>query len=243
LIRWGALLHEKFLLPQFASADISAVVDDLGAHGIDFERAWLAPYVEFRFPRIGVTEIGGIELELRSAIEPWHVLGDDSSSGAAARYVDSSTERLQVSVRDFEPTRQLLSCNGSPVPLVSAGTPGYYVAGVRYKAWKPWTSLHPTMEVDSPLHFEVVDRPARLSLGGATYHVVHPGGRVYETPPVNAKEADARRLARFEAGGHTTGVIDVDALDAQLAWRAAPGADYSCTLDLRRRVPRRWGRS
>ena len=130
-------------------------------------------------PRIGITHVGGtegdgVELELRSAIEPWHVLGDDSSSGAAARYVDSSTERLQVSVRNFEPARHLLACNGSPVPLVAAGTPGYYVAGVRYKAWKPWSSLHPTIDLDTPLRFDLIDRASQLSLGGATYHVVHP---------------------------------------------------------------------
>ena len=247
LIRWGNSLHEKFLLPHFALADISAVVDDLRAHGINFDRAWLAPYAEFRFPRIGLTHVGGtdgdrLQLELRSAIEPWHVLGDDSSSGAAARYVDSSTERLQVSVRNFEPARHLLACNGSPVPLVSAGTPGYYVAGVRYKAWKPWSSLHPTIEIDTPLRFDVIDRASQLSLGGATYHVVHPGGRSYDTPPVNAKEAEARRARRFEEGGHTTGTIDVAALDSQLAWREAAGSDYALTLDLRRRVPRRWGR-
>ncbi len=151
------------------------------------------------------------------------VLGDDSSSGAAARYVDSSTERLQVSVRNYEPARHLLACNGLPVPLVAAGTPGYYVAGVRYKAWKPWSSLHPTLDLDTPLRFDLIDRASQLSLGGATYHVVHPGGRSYDTPPVNAKEAEARRARRFEAGGHTTGVIDVPALDSQLAWRGAVG--------------------
>jgi uncharacterized protein (DUF2126 family) len=221
-------------------------VDDLRAHGIDFDRAWLAPFAEFRFPRIGITHVGGtegVELELRSAIEPWSVLGDDSSSGAAARYVDSSTERLQVSVRNFEPARHLVACNGSPVPLVAAGAPGHYVAGVRYKAWKPWSSLHPTLDLDTPLQFDLIDRASQLSLGGATYHVVHPGGRSYDTPPVNAKEAEARRARRFEAGAHAAGVVDVPALESQLAWRGAAGADYALTLDLRRRVPRRWGRA
>jgi uncharacterized protein (DUF2126 family) len=184
-----------------------------------------------------------VELELRFAIEPWHVLVDDAASGAAARYVDSSTERMQISVSGFDPARHLLACNGSPVPLMSAGPPGHYVAGIRYKAWKPWSSLHPTLEVDAPLRIEVIDRAARISLGGATYHVSHPGGRSYDKPPVNAQEAEARRRARFEGFGHTPGMIDVEALDSQLAWRAIPGADYAHTLDLRHRVPRRWGRS
>jgi uncharacterized protein (DUF2126 family)/transglutaminase-like putative cysteine protease len=240
LVRWGTTLHERFLLPHFAMADITDVVADLRAHDLDFDAAWLAPYHEFRFPRIGVTTIGAaggteVELELRQAIEPWNVLGEEATSGGTARYVDSSTERVQVSVSGFVLGRQVLTCNGRPVPLAATGTPGHYVAGVRYRAWKPWSALHPTLEIDAPLHFDVVDRSARLSLGGATYHVVHPGGRSYEHPPVNAQEAEARRAGRFEALGHTSGPIDVEALDAEAGRRAATQVDYPLTLDLRRR--------
>jgi uncharacterized protein (DUF2126 family) len=125
--------------------------------------------------------------------------------------------------------------------LTATGTPGSYVAGVRYKAWNPWSSLHPTLEVDSPLSFDLIDRGSRFSLGGATYHVVHPGGRTYDRPPVNASEAEARRAGRFEAMGQATGVIDLEALDAQLIRRSARDDEYPLTLDLRRRVPRAWG--
>ena len=225
----------------FALADIAEVVTDLRVHGIEFELSWLLPFVEFRFPRIGVTKISGVELELRSAIEPWHVLGEEAAAGSAARYVDSSTERLQVAVSDFLPERHLLTCNGRPVPLTATGTPGSYVAGVRYKAWKPWSSLHATLGVDTPLAFDLIDRVSRISLGGATYHVVHPGGRSYDHPPVNASEAEARRARRFEAMGHTTGMIDPEALDAQLTNRSAGDDEFPLTLDLRRRVPRAWG--
>ncbi len=242
LVRWGTQLHERFLLPHFTMADIGEVVADLRSHGFQLDPAWFAPYLEFRFPRIGVSEAGGVEIELRSAIEPWHVLGEESASGSTARYVDSSTERLQVKVSGFVPGRHVLACNGVAVPLTSTGTPGSYVAGVRYKAWKPWSALHPTLEIDSPLYFDVIDRASRLSLGGATYHVVHPGGRSYDHPPVNAAEAESRRGARFEALGHATGEIDVEALDAQLAWRATTDTDYPLTLDLRRRLPQHWGR-
>ena len=242
LIRWGTRLHERFLLPHFVATDLADVVADLRRHQIDIDLAWFDPYLEFRFPRIGVTSIGDIELELRAAIEPWHVLGEESSSGGTARYVDSSVERVQVTVSGFDTSRYAVTCNGQPVPLRPTGTPGEYVAGVRYKAWKPWSALHPTLEVDSPLVFDVVDLGNRLSLGGATYHVVHPGGRSYEHPPVNAKEADARRARRFEAMGHTTGVIDVDALESQAAQRSGAADDYPLTLDLRRRTPPRWGR-
>jgi uncharacterized protein (DUF2126 family)/transglutaminase-like putative cysteine protease len=242
LVRWGTALHERFLLPHYAMADMAEVVADLRAHDLDVDLAWFAPYLEFRFPQIGVTEAGGVSLELRSAIEPWHVLGEEASSGATARYVDSSTERLQVRVNGFVPARQLLTCNSRPVPLVPTGTPGEFVAGVRYRAWKPWSALHPTLEIDSPLTFDVVDRAGTVSLGGATYHVVHPGGRSYDHPPVNAQEAEARRARRFEAMGHTTGMVDVEALDQAQAWRAAEPAEYPATLDLRRHRPQAWGR-
>ena len=242
LVRWGTALHERFLLPHFVMADVADVVADLRAHDLDVDLSWFDPYLEFRFPLIGVTEAGGVSLELRSAIEPWHVLGEEASSGATARYVDSSTERLQVLLSGFVPGRHLVTCNSRPVPLTPTGTSGEYVAGVRYRAWKPWSALHPTLEIDSPLTFDVVDRAAAVSLGGATYHVVHPGGRAYDHPPVNAYEAEARRHKRFEAIGHTTGMVDVEALDQALAWRAAELDEFPVTLDLRRRRPEHWGR-
>jgi uncharacterized protein (DUF2126 family)/transglutaminase-like putative cysteine protease len=241
LVRWGTASHERFLLPHFALADIAQVVADLRAHDIEFDLSWLLPFVEFRFPRIGVTTVSGVELELRSAIEPWYVLGEEATAGGTARYVDSSTERLQVAVNGFVPEQHVLTCNGRPVPLAAAGTPGRYVAGVRYKAWKPWSSLHPSLDVDSPLSFDLIDRASRLSRGGATYHVIHPGGRAYAHPPVNALEAEARRSRRFEPMGHTTGMIDLEALDSQLIRRTASDDEYPLTLDLRRPVPRGWG--
>ncbi|MFT4084838.1 MAG: transglutaminase family protein, partial [Nocardioides sp.] len=239
LVRWGTALHEDFLVPHGCLRDIAEVVDDLQAFGVDFDPGWLAPYAEFRFPRIGRTAIGrtGVELELRQAIEPWHVLGEEATAGGTARYVDSSVERIQVSVRGLDPHRQLVTCQGVPVPLTTAtpGSPdGELYAGVRYKAWAPWSSLHPSIDVQAPLHFDVVDLADEVSLGGATYHVVHPGGRSYDHPPVNASEAEARRASRFEPRGHTPGRLDVAAMRSAAA-RAA-SADYPHTLDLRRLV-------
>lgn len=260
LVRWGTALHEDFLLPQGAIRDIGEVVADLRAHGIAFEQTWLDSFTEFRFPRIGMTRIsasgagastrpenadeggwtgfgagaGGasIELELRQAIEPWHVLGEEATAGGTARYVDSSVERVQVTVRGIDPARHLVAVNGVEIPLTSTGNSGEYYAGVRYRAWQPWSALHPTIEVHAPLTFEVVDIPSEASLGGATYHVVHPGGRAYEHPPVNANEAEARRSGRFEPRGHTPGAFDV--AGAREAGRRAATSDYPRTLDLRR---------
>jgi uncharacterized protein (DUF2126 family) len=235
LTRWGTALHEDFLLPQGAIADIGEVVADLRAHGIAFEESWLAPFTEFRFPRIGATRVEGIELELRQAIEPWHVLGEEATAGGTARYVDSSVEKVQISVRGIDLHRHLVTCQGVPVPLTPTGTPGEFYAGVRFRAWQPWSALHPSIAVQAPLHVDVVDTASEVSLGGATYHVVHPGGRSYDHPPVNANSAEARRASRFEARGHTAGRLDVAAM--REAGRRAASTEYPHTLDLRRVPP------
>ena len=236
LVRWGAALHEDFLLPQGCLRDISEVTADLRAAGIPFEDAWLDPFAEFRFPRIGLAEVqtasGPVEIELRTAVEPWLVLGEEATSGGTARYVDSSVERLQVVVRGADPDRHVIACNGVALPLSSTGRPGERYAGVRYRAWQPWSALHPSIAIHAPLHVDVVDVRAEASLGGATYHVVHPGGRGYDVPPVNASEAESRRASRFESRGHMAGRIDVGLM--REAGRRAAAPETPHTLDLRR---------
>jgi len=237
LVRWGTELHDRFLLPFYAAADIADVVGDLNRHGFDFDVAWLAPFFEFRFPRIGEVEVDNVNLELRSAIEPWSVLGEEVTSTGTSRYVDSSVERLQVKVDGIVFEQHIVACNGVRVPLHSTGTRGGYVAGVRYKAWNPPSGLHPTIGIHSPLVFDIVDRWNGRSLGGCTYHVTHPGGRTYDRFPVNANEAEARRASRFAAEGHTPGPIDMSALLGGAAVFAGIGNDnteYPRTLDLRR---------
>ena len=236
LIRHAEDLHGRFLLPHYVIADIAEVAADLRAHGIDFQTSWLDPFFEFRFPRLGSVVIGEAELELRWAIEPWHVLGEEATAGGTARYVDSSVERMQVSLDGAEKNRYLLTCNGYPVPLRPTHVPGRQVAGIRYRAWQPPSSLHPTIPPDSPLVFDLVDLTAgdtAVSLGGATYHVSHPGGRSYDHPPVNAMEAEARRTRRFDAAGHSPGEIDVVRLRERAA-RLAVDDSAPGMLDLRR---------
>lgn len=233
LLRHGANLHGRYLLPHYLLADIAEVVADLHAHGIDFELSWLDPFAEFRFPRIGTVVLGDMEVELRGAIEPWNTLGEQTTASGTARYVDSSVERLQVRVVGADRGRYALTCNGFPVPLLAAGKADVQVAGVRYRAWQPPNSLHPSITVDAPLKFDVVDLEAGLSRGGCTYHVSHPGGLAFEVPPVNAVEAQSRRNRRFEPFGHTPGPVDIADLRAKMAVQAtdvgAPGI-----LDLRR---------
>ncbi|SDK28926.1 Uncharacterized conserved protein, DUF2126 family [Nocardioides sp. YR527] len=234
LIRHGSALHEDFLLPQGCLRDIEEVVADLRRHGIPFESQWLAAYAEFRFPRIGFARVGDVELELRQAIEPWNVLGEEATGTGTARYVDSSVERVQISATGIDLDRQLVTCQGVPVPLTPTSVPETFYAGVRFKAWSPWSSLHPSIDTQAPLHFDVVDIASETSLGGATYHVVHPGGRSYDHPPVNANEAEARRASRFEARGHTSGRLDVAEMRERAARATTP--DNPHTLDLRRVV-------
>ncbi|MGK2939420.1 MAG: DUF2126 domain-containing protein [Solirubrobacteraceae bacterium] len=225
LVRWGTELHDRFLLPWFCEQDIRAVVGELDG----FDHAWLDPFLEFRFPHLGTAHVDGVDIELRMAIEPWHVLGEEAGAGTA-RYVDSSLERLQVRVDGMVGERHVLTCNGHRVPLQRTGVAGSYVGGVRYCAWQPWSALHPTIAVHSPLVFDVLDRWTERSMGGCVYHVVHPGGRSYDTFPVNASEAQSRRSNRFEAAGHTPGPVTVPPA-------VAPG-EYPRTLDLRRPAQR-----
>jgi uncharacterized protein (DUF2126 family) len=226
LIRWGTELHDRFMLPHFVWLDFEDVMTEMGQAGYRFQKSWFAPHFEFRFPKYGDFAVRGIDVEMRGALEPWHVLGEEGTAGGTARYVDSSLERLQVKVTGLAPDRYTLTCNGVPLPLHKTGTAGEFVAGVRYRAWQPPSALHPTIGVSAPLTFDLIDRWMERSLGGCQYHVMHPGGRNYATFPVNAFEAESRRLARFFRMGHTAGrmVVGEPEIDPE----------FPFTLDLRR---------
>ncbi|MGB5419621.1 DUF2126 domain-containing protein [Algibacter sp.] len=208
LVRWGTELHDKFLIEHYVKEDIKDIVEQLNRAGYKFEVDWFDPFFEFRFPLHGMVEINNIHLELRAAIEPWNVLGEEMTGGGTARYVDSSVERIQVKVNHFIEERYVLTCNGVKVQLNSTGVKGEFVAGIRYKAWNPYSSLHPTIGVDTPLVFDIVDTWNKRSIGGCTYYVAHPGGRSYDSYPVNSYEAESRRINRFWEIGHTQGNIE-----------------------------------
>ena len=228
--RWGTQLHDRFMLPAWVQADFADVMRDMREAGFAFDDAWFAPHFEFRFPIVGDVQLLGMQLELRNALEPWHVMGEESAGGATARYVDSSLERLQLRVTGFNDSRYALTCNGQALPLQPLGTEGEYACGVRFKAWNPWSALHPTIQPHGPLVFDVFDTWNGRSVGGCRYHVAHPGGRSYDSFPINAYEAESRRLARFAPMGHTAGRAA-----APPAALALPGSrEFPCTLDLRR---------
>ncbi|MBL8279977.1 MAG: transglutaminase family protein [Pelomonas sp.] len=226
LVRWGTELHDRWLLPHFIREDFADVIEDMAEAGYAFDAAWFAPHVEFRFPKYGEFAARGVHVTLRGALEPWHVMGEEGSAGGTVRYVDSSLERLEVHVSGLVDPRHRITVNGQPLPLQPTGRVGEFVAGVRYRAWLPPSALHPTIGIDAPLTVDLVDTWQQKSLGGCRYFVAHPGGRNYATLPVNAYEAESRRLARFTSHGHTPGRVEVAEPKRSL--------EFPFTLDLRK---------
>jgi uncharacterized protein (DUF2126 family) len=226
LVDWDTSIHDRWMLPHFLQQDFEDVIEEAKIAGIPLEASWFAPHFEFRFPFIGEIERAGLHLELRTAVEPWYVLGEESAGTHTARYVDSSVERLQVKVRGMSGDRYAVTCNGRNVPLHPTGTEGEYVAGVRYRAWQPPSCLHATIPVDEPLVFDLLDTWMERSIGGCQYHVGHPGGLNPDAFPVNAYEAESRRATRFFKIGHTGGKVELP--------REEKNPAFPMTLDLRR---------
>lgn len=251
LVRWGTSLHDKFMLPHFVREDLRQVVDLLQQEGYPFCLDWLDPFMEFRFPVYGRVQIDDVGIELRTAIEPWHVLGEETTNVGTSRFVDSSVERVQVKVSGIHSSRYVLTCNGRRVPMRETGIAGELVAGVRYRAWQPPSCLHPTIGVQSPLVFDLIDTWSGRAIGGCTYHVMHPGGRNYKIFPINSLEAEGRRITRFWGHGHTPGelappqeVLVLTESEARFYPHGAkpatktpplesPNGEYPTTLDLR----------
>ena len=226
LVQWGTDIHDRWMLPHFVWGDFCDVLEDLRHNGYAMEEDWFAPHFEFRFPQHGDLDARNIHLELRHALEPWHVLGEEPGAGGTVRYVDSSLERVQIKAQGLTDTRHVVTVGGWALPLCPTGTNGEYVCGLRYRAWQPPNALHPTIPVHTPLVIDVVDTWNQRSIGGCSYHVMHPGGLSYNTFPINAYEAESRRLARFFRQGHTPAQITVR--------QPEKNPRFPYTLDLRR---------
>ncbi len=231
LTPFGTALHDRFMLPDVLWADFGAALRKIEAGlGVRIEREWFRAQYDFRFPLAGRIEHDGVVLALRSALEPWPVLGEEGTAAGVARFVDSSLERVQVSVEGaFDGVSLQAACNGRLLPLQPGERADQRLCGVRFRTWLPASALHPTIYPHGPLIFDLVDPRAGRALAGCTYHATHPGGRNFETRPVNALEAEGRRLARFQPFGHTPGPISTvpAGVDPRFPW----------TLDLRRTGP------
>jgi uncharacterized protein (DUF2126 family) len=226
LVRWGTQLHDRFMLPHFVGQDFHDVLFEMNQRGYALKSEWFKPHHEFRFPTLGKFVQQGIHVELRQALEPWHVLGEESSAGGAVRRVDSSLERIQVKVNGMTDGRHTVICNDHALPLHPTGTNGEFVAGVRYRAWRPPECLHPTIPIHAPLSIDVFDAWNNRPVGGCTYYVSHPGGRHYDDLPVNANSAEARCAARFTIAGQRP-------LPGEII-KPERNPEFPFTLDLRR---------
>ncbi|MEM6472011.1 MAG: transglutaminase family protein [Planctomycetota bacterium] len=231
LRRWGTQLYDKFMLPHFVWDNLGDVLEVLRAHGVSLSHDWFRPHYEFRFPKVGEVLLGDLLMEVRSAIEPWYLMGEEPASGGTARFVDSSLERLQISIDNFNPGRHAVLCNGRRVPMHPTEIAGRFLSGIKFRAWQPPRCLHPTIGIDVPLQFDIVDRATEYSLGGCRYHAADPSGRTHEVFPINANEAESRRAARFHSGTLTGGRLHVPDLPPV----SAPN-DFPITFDLRHRI-------
>ncbi|MGO8998398.1 MAG: DUF2126 domain-containing protein [Polyangiaceae bacterium] len=226
LVRWGQGLHDRFLLPTWLWRDFEDVLAHLEQAGLAIPREAYRAFLEHRCPIVGALQARDVSLELRNAIEPWHVLGEEMSTTGTARFVDSSMERVEVRVEGLVPERHTVTVNGHALPLRATGVAGEHVGGVRFRAWAPPHSLHPHLGIHHPLRFDVVDTWAKRSLGACGYHVWHPEGRGYAAPPLTRFEASARRAQRFTIEGQSPYPV--------VARPASAHADAPYTLDLRR---------
>ncbi|MCX4245356.1 transglutaminase family protein [Paraliomyxa miuraensis] len=226
LVRWGQSLHDRFLLPYHLWRDFEDVLAFLDGRGLPLEPDGYRPFVDLRCPLVGHLDTRDVRIELRNAIEPWHVLGEEQIAGGTARYVDSSMERIEIRADGLVPERHAVIVNGRALPLRATDRAGLFVGGVRFRAWAPPHSLHAHLGIHHPLHIDVLDRWAKRSLGACTYHVWHPEGRAFDRPPLTRFEAAARRSQRFTRGDQMAHPIAWDRLERH---REGP-----YTVDLRR---------
>jgi len=226
LVRWGTRLHDRYLLPYWLWQDFEGVLAHLAARGVALPAEGYRPFVELRCPLVGTLAADGGRVEVRNAIEPWHVLGEETTQTGTARYVDSSLERLELRAIGLDPARYAIAVNGHAVPMRDADGGDLRVGGVRFRAWSPPHALHPHLGIHHPLRIDVVDTWGKRGVAGGAYHVWHPEGRAFDAAPLTRVEAAARRAQRFTVEGPSPWPVQPRTV--------APHPEQPYTLDLRR---------
>ncbi|MDX2088117.1 MAG: transglutaminase family protein [Kofleriaceae bacterium] len=226
LVRWGGELHDRFLLPYWLWRDLEDVLAHLAGHGVNLPADAFRPFVDLRCPLVGTLDVGGGVVEIRNAIEPWHVLGEEVTQTGTSRYVDSSMERLELRTLGLDPERYVVAVNGVVAPLRTAAGRDVRVGGVRFRAWCPPHALQPHLGIHHPVRIDVVDTWAKRGVVRGAYHVWHPEGRAFDAAPLTRVEAAARRAQRFVVEGAAPWPLHARTI--------APHPDQPYTLDLRR---------
>ncbi|MGZ3422858.1 MAG: transglutaminase family protein [Polyangiales bacterium] len=201
LVRFGTSLHDRYLLPYWMWRDFEDVLAFLEGRELGLPADAYRPFLELRCPVVGTLRAGDVRLEVRNAIEPWNVLGEETTASGTSRYVDSSMERIEVRAEGLVAERHAVLVNGYVMPMRATPRRDEHVGGIRFRAWAPPHALHAHLGIHHPVRLDVVDLWAERSIGACAYHVWHPEGRSYDKGPLTSFEASARRAQRFTIEG------------------------------------------
>jgi uncharacterized protein (DUF2126 family) len=233
LVDWGDELHERFALPLFLRQDLKRVFDDLAEHALGLHPVIQDLLHEEAHAPVWAHGFAGLELRLERALEFWPLVGDVASQeSGGSRTVDSSTARLQLTLRRSDETGPALDgwsvrVAGFQVPLQSVEEDGQAVRiiGIRYRDFAPWRGLHPALGPLGPLVIEL-SHPDLSSALRVTLHNWHPHGMAYDGLPGSLEVAAARRRERLV-------VETLDTAERTDARQPPAGAISRYTLDLR----------
>ena len=194
---FGPELHDRYMLPGELWEDLAEVIRDLDRARLPVQADWFAPFLDRRFPTLGEVAMGDVRMAIRTAHEPWPVLAEEAVAGVVTRFIDAANQRVQVELTGLTPTHHILVCNGRRVPLQPTRTRGRFLAGVRYKAWNPPSSLHPTLWPVYSLVFDLLDARTGEVLGGCTWFPARPSLVGFSAAPAPVASGEPEREPHY----------------------------------------------